>query len=897
MHFFDFRPDTDECIGRIRRKFWISKIKQRLEKTLKFIPLATYCRHYLILSLNKGDKEVINNMSVVGVDFGAQNSVIAAAGRGGVDVILNGNSQRQNPTMIGFDTCRAMGEGASATAMGRYRQTILNMKRLIGLSFKDPKAQAEMKHVAFKCVPISHGPGKEDTIGVEIPLDGETTVVGIEHVAGMMIRHLGTIAAERAAEKSNEPAATPESMFPQDWVIGIPGYYTDAQRRALLVGCEIAGVPRIQRLMHETTATALAYGIFKDIRKEFANKDKPSHVMFIDMGYSAYQVAIVAFEPGKLTVKTTQYDTDLGGRDFDMKIAEWIIKEFEGKHKNKLSGPIKERKKEMLKVLAAAEKAKKTLSPTGVTEARINIECLADDLDYSGSLSAIEYEKLCEPLLARLAGPIQRALAEAKVTSKDLESVEIVGGATRVGCLKRRLADILKIDPNATNNGLSTTMNADEAVSRGTALQSAILSPRFKVLPYEIIEFQPFPIQVSWDGEASTSEGHGVEIEEGADGSDGLPTNSVVMFDRGSNFPVVKRVTLRRSGVFTVEAKYKGVPGISPEIATIRIKAPTESDKKVRVNVKQDINGSLTLSSAQMIEEVIEEEPAPAPAEGEPAKEGEEKMEVDKTEGDAAIKKKKIKKTNLEFEVAYPMEWSKKAVTDAIALEAKMTTADRLVKETSDKRNELESYLYAMRDRIIADLRDFASDELREKFQKAIESAENWLYEDGYDAVKQVYQDKLAEVKKLGDPIIFRFNESKARSTAVQTLQKRVDDLKNWLNTIPGNDKLDHITDAEQNLCHKKCDETMSWMYDMLDKQGSLSPDVDPAFSVNDVRAKIKELEDTLGPIMRKPRPKPKAVEAPKTDASPEDEKVNDAAPMDTEDEKKPKGAEPMDTN
>merc|ERR1712013_569453 len=143
------------------------------------------------------------------------------------------------------------------------------------------------------------------------------------------------------------------------------------------------------------------------------------------------------------------------------------------------------------------------------------------------------------------AKPIQMALQEAKLESKDLESVEIVGGSTRIGCVKREIINVLG------NKKLSTTMNADEAVARGAALQSAILSPRFKVLPYEIIEAQPFPIKISWDEQADQE---GVVIEEQAEGAES--TNSVVMFSRNLNFPIVRRVTLRRGGDFCVTSTY-----------------------------------------------------------------------------------------------------------------------------------------------------------------------------------------------------------------------------------------------------------------------------------------------------------------------------------------------------
>merc|ERR1712232_1171703 len=137
----------------------------------------------------------------------------------------------------------------------------------------------------------------------------------MEQILGMMVHHMGTIAVKEAVESSGSNSNVAKDLFPADWVIAIPPYYTDSQRRAVLNGCRIVGIGGVQRLMHENTATALAYGIFKDIRKEFT-KETPTNVMFIDMGASAYTVTIAAFEPGKLTIKSANYDEDLGGRDF-----------------------------------------------------------------------------------------------------------------------------------------------------------------------------------------------------------------------------------------------------------------------------------------------------------------------------------------------------------------------------------------------------------------------------------------------------------------------------------------------------------------------------------------------------------------------------------------------------
>jgi heat shock protein 4 len=832
-------------------------------------------------------------MSVVGVDFGAKHSVIAAAGRGGVDVILNGNSQRLNPTMVGFDQSRSMGEGAASTALSNYKNTITDIKRLVGLAFDDPRAKAEMARVAYKCVPLKHTSGGPDGIAVQVNLAGEQKIIPIEAVAGMMVKHMGSVAAAKAASESN---CSPSECFPNDWVVSVPGYYTDAQRRAFLAGCEMNGV-KVQRLMNESTATALAYGIFKDIRKEFT-KDQPTHVMFIDMGATTYSVSIVDFQPGKLMVKSAQYDTDLGGRDFDAAIAEWLATKFEEKYKGKLSGSPRDNAKVMLKLFVAAEKAKKTLSPAGVKEARINLECIMDDLDFGISLKANEYKEMCQPLLDRLAAPINRALEESGLKASDLTSVEIVGGATRVGSVKETIAGVLGLDLKAVNNGLSTTMNADEAVARGCALQSAILSPRFKVLPYEVIEYQPFPIKIEWDGADD-----GMEVE--ANSADPQPTNSVVMFERGCNFPIVRRVTLKKSGKFSVSASYhesadnfQYPDGVDKNIATFQINAPADAEAKIRVNVKQDIHGSLTLSSAQMVEEIPEpEEEATPPAEdGAEAKTAEEGAEA-KAEEKKEAKKPKLKKTNLEFSINRPLDWTQAELQREIEVEVDMSNADRVVRETADARNELESYIYDMRDKIISEsqLASFCTEEEKSSFSTLLENFENWLYEDGFDATKSVYVSKLAELKKCGDPIESRSNEAKTRPNAMAMLQKTIEKYTSWLNTSSGDENYAHITEEERAKCQKVVDDSTAWMYDMLDKQGGLAANVDPVVTVAQIYAKNQEVSNTVSPIMHKPKPKPKAEEKKQEPA--DEPKKDEEAETKKEESAETETAEPMDTS
>ena len=742
-------------------------------------------------------------------------------------------------SMVGFSDSRNVGEHATSGVTSNFRNTIKGMKRLVGLPFDSPLAQAEMKHypgVTF--VPHSKG-GSAASIAVQVDFAGETKVLPVEHVAGMVIHHMGMVAAEKASNEST--TADVQSLFPQDWVVTIPPYYTDVQRRALLAGCEMVGIPSVQRLMHENTAVALAYGIFKDLKKEF-QADNPTKVMFLDMGASAYSVSIASFEPGKLKILACHSDSTLGGRDFDLVIANWVARKFEEKYSKKLTCKPMEKPKTRLKLLAAAEKAKKTLSPQGVKEASINLEMLQDDLDFHCTLKAGEYEKLCPPLLDRLEAPIQRCLAEAKLesASKSLSVVEIVGGSTRIGSVKRKLLDILQVST------LSTTMNADEAVARGAALQSAILSPRFKVLPYDIQESQPYPIEISW---GSTED------------------ESVVMFDRGLSFPVTRRVTLKhRQAPFVVKAAYK-LPnaveewGLDPVLSmdgicnvTIQTpKDPPTTEAKIRVNVKQDVHGTISLFSAQMVEEIEEE-----------GKDGSEGAEGEDSKDESA-KPKKVTKTSLEVSVSRPYDWTTEEVNKYHEIEVAMANTDRVVRETADMRNELESYIYDMRDKIISDsaLGPYGTDKEKAAFTKKNEEMENWLYGDeGFNTTKKIYADRLADLKKLGGPIEHRQSEAEGRPMAQSKLQTTLETYQNWVNNEGAS--LAHITDDDRQKIRQTCDTISAWMYERMDKQGDLPLYADPVLTVVDLNSKIMELNRECGPIMRKkPAPPPPPVKTP----------------------------------
>lgn len=777
---------------------------------------------------------------------------------------------------------RFLGEAAASIARSNYRNTIGCIKRFIGRQFSEPELAAEMaRSPGLKFVEMPDG-----TVGVEVSYDGSPVRLSMPQVAGMMLFKLSQICA---AQEANKGVGVAEA------VMSVPAWFTNAQRLAMLDAYHIAGL-KCLRLMHDTTATALEYGIWRSVQKMF-DGSKGSRVLFVDVGYSSYQVSVVEYLEGKLHVKATTFDRNLGGRDFDHAIAQYVAAEFKAKYPSEddpLASP-----KSTMKLLDACEKAKKTLSPHGVTEANLYIECLVNDRDFSMKLSLEKFEELVGPLLDRLAPPIQQALAESSTDPAQLASVEIIGGGSRVASVKRRLAATLGLDASATNAGLSTTLNADEAVAKGCAMQAAMLSPRFKVKPFDIVEAAPFAINLSWDSpsdpapmetgdEASTkatAKGAAADDEEEA-AAEGNQTQCT-LFKRNGETPKDRRITFRKYSDFSLRATYAdpsalppAAPGLSnADIGEFDIKGvppppPDAGDDYhhcVRVHVSHGIHGTISVPTAHLVQqEVVEEETAKPTTPMDTSKDEEDGKAAaasSSAEAPPTKKKRKQKKTALVVDVKLP-SMDRKAIDAAIELEAQMANADRVIQETNDMRNELEAYIYKMRDEIIDSLRPYVSDADKARFEQALNDAETWLYDgDGYDASKSQYAARLDALKKLGDPVTARKRDEAERSVAVAALQQKLEDLKVWANSQ--DEAFDHISDDEKTVVRDEANKATAWLMDFLDKQGSRATYEDPVLTSADIRKRLDEVQSVVKPIMQKPKPKPPKEEAKTADDAP----------------------------
>jgi heat shock protein 4 len=291
------------------------------------------------------------------------------------------------------------------------------MKLLVGRKFDDPEVQQEMAKQPYKTVKMPSG-----GVGISIMYNDEPMVVSAEHAMAMMI-----VKAKDVSSKANAGVNIGDSVF------SVPAWFTEAQRRGVLQAIEIASLNTL-KVANESTNVALSYGIFKSAKKLFSETE-PMHTMFIDIGYTGMCVTIVDFIQENMKVRSTVCDRHVGGRNFDDVIIEFLAETFQ----KKTGKDVRKNVKAVLKMQAAAEKAKKTLSPAGVNEVNISVECLADDIDLNALLTKTEFESRAADLVARLRGPIEQALTEAGLTKEQIAECEIVGGSSRVNIIKRTL--------------------------------------------------------------------------------------------------------------------------------------------------------------------------------------------------------------------------------------------------------------------------------------------------------------------------------------------------------------------------------------------------------------------------------------------------------------------------
>ncbi|KAL9236619.1 hypothetical protein vseg_011264 [Gypsophila vaccaria] len=758
-------------------------------------------------------------MSVLGFDIGNENCVIATVKQRGIDVLLNDESKRETPAVVSFgEKQRFLGSAGAACATMNPKSTISQVKRLIGRNYDHPNVQNDLKLLPFETSKASNG-------GILIHLQylNEKQTFTPVQILAMIFTHL-----KQTAKKSLEIPVS-------DCVMGIPCYFTDLQRRLYLDAAKIAGL-RPLRLIPDCTATALGYGIY---RTDSPSSD-PSCVVFVDVGHSDTQVAVVSFESGYMKMLSHAFDCNLGARDFD----EVLFRHFAAQFKEQYNIDVYSNARACIRLRAACEKLKKVLSAN--LEAPLHIECLMDEKDVKGFIRRDEFENLSSNLLDRILDPCRKALIDAKVTADRLQSVELIGSGSRIPAIGKVLASFFGQEPRRT-------LNASECVARGCALQCAMLSPNFRVKDYQVEDSLPFSIGFRFPNDPPT---------------DSL--QNVILFRKGHSIPSEKILTLPRSSTFQMEAYYADegeLPSdVSSEISHFEIgPLPSLSNNlSVKIKARLTLHGTVTLVSASLVG-VDQDDADIRSNKGMPA----EKTEVESDYGppdagngvddryshhnkQAPGSYTQGRKVRGPSQMDIPLKEviiggvDEAELLNAQKRETELAHQDYRVEEAKEKKNSLEAYVYEMRNKILSEYQPFATASDREFISDKLQKTEDWLYEDGEDESAICYAEVLQDLQKLVDPIERRYKDKEARAHATRALLDAIRECQR-AQSLRANEK-------EAVLAESRKYE--QWLEEITRQQASRPENEDPVLWSSDIEKATETLITKVNDIT-KPRGSP----------------------------------------